>query len=90
MKFVESQHPKVKELINNLKEKQESHLFLEYIIGLLSSEFKNSLSLIQNDTFFNFDAEYLSRPQKMQPFNCLNISALQNKLCPCSGHPVTK
>lgn len=86
MKFVESQHPTVKELINNLKEKQASHLFLEYIIGLLSSEFKYSLSLIKNDTFFNFDAEYLSRPQKIQSSNYLNISELQNKLCPCSGH----
>lgn len=54
MKFVESQHTTVKELINNLKEKQASHLFLEYIIGLLSSEFNFSLSLIHNDTFINY------------------------------------
>jgi len=32
------------------------------------------------------DAGYLSRPQKIQPSNYLNISTLQNIKCPCSGH----
>ena len=42
----------------NAKDKESKKIILYNL------EFKYSLSLIQNDTFFNFDAEYLSRPQK--------------------------
>jgi hypothetical protein len=49
-------------------------------------EFKYSLSLVQNDTFFNFNAGYLSRPQKAQQSNFLNTNTIQNTKCPYSGH----